>query len=90
MEVFIIITFYVCDDAYYGYNESLTCVYGTLEEAHAAVDKIVNDRGSQYDGENHHPFLQIIKMTLGEEKQEIVFDSREPTKGTYVSLREPL
>ena len=62
MEVFIIITFYVCDDAYYGYNESLTCVYGTLEEAHAAVDKIVNDRGSQYDGEDKHPFLQIIKI----------------------------
>lgn len=79
MEVFIILTFYICDDYYYGYNESLTCVYGTLEEAHAAVNKIACDSRSPYDGEEHHPFLRIIKMTLGEEKQEIVFDSRSTT-----------
>ena len=76
MEVFIILTFYVCEDHYYGYNESLTCVYGTLEEAHDAVSKIVYERRLPYDGEEYHPFLQIIKMTLGDTKQEIVFDSR--------------
>ena len=78
MEVFIIITFYICDDHYYGYNESLTCVYGTFEEANDAVKKITYDKGGilRYDGEEHNPFLQIIKMTLGHEKQEIVFDSR--------------
>ena len=48
MEVFIILTFYICDDYYYGYNESLTCVYGTLEEAHAAVNKIACDSRSPY------------------------------------------
>jgi len=79
MEVFIILTFYVCEDHYYGYNESLTCVYGTLEEAYDAVSKIAkiaNDKKYPYDGEEYHPFLQIIKMTLGDTKQEIVFDSR--------------
>uniref|UniRef100_A0A6C0IBT6 Uncharacterized protein n=1 Tax=viral metagenome TaxID=1070528 RepID=A0A6C0IBT6_9ZZZZ len=76
MEIFIIITFYICDDHYYGYNESLTCVYGTFEEANEAVQKITNDSRIRYDGKEHHPFLQIVKMTLGNEKQEIVFDSR--------------
>jgi hypothetical protein len=76
MEVFIVITFYVCDDHFYGYNESLTCVYGTFEEATEYVQKITNDSRLRYDGEEKNPFLQIIKMTLGHEKQEIVFDSR--------------
>ena len=50
MEVFIILTFYVCEDHYYGYNESLTCVYGTFEEANEAVSKIANDKRLPYDG----------------------------------------
>ena len=84
MEVFIIQTFYVCEDHYYGYNESLTCVYGTFEEAHDAVSKIANDKKYPCDGEEYRPFLQIVKMTLGNEKQEIVFDSRsmEPVDET--------
>ena len=83
MEVFVLIVFVPvrCDAGYnnYTYVEDLTCVYGTFEEAKFEADKMVDEKAntnSPYDGGEYHDFLRIIKMTFGDKKKEIVFDSR--------------
>uniref|UniRef100_A0A6C0ICN2 Uncharacterized protein n=1 Tax=viral metagenome TaxID=1070528 RepID=A0A6C0ICN2_9ZZZZ len=80
MEVFVLILFVTCDDHYghYTYVEDLKGVYGTFEEAKMEADKMVVENantGWPYNGDKYHDFLRIIKMTLGDKKKEIVFDS---------------
>jgi hypothetical protein len=80
MEVFVLILFVPCitvDDDY-TYVEDLKGVYGTFEEAKFEADRMVDEKVNTsfpYDGDKYHDFLRIIKMTLGDKKKEIVFDS---------------
>ena len=78
MEVFVLILFVPCDDDryHYTYIEDLKGVYGTFEEAKMEADKmVVENTGWPYNGDKYHDFIRIIKMTLGDQKKEIVFDS---------------
>lgn len=82
MEVFVLILFVPCDDYYghYTYVENLNGVYSSFEEAKLVVDKMVIENENEnpnwpYDGGEYYNFLRIIKMTLGDQKKEIVYDS---------------
>jgi hypothetical protein len=78
-DVFIVMRFYPCEDHYYGYNQALHSVYMTFDEAKACVDAFLVTN-TNFSGENGDPFIQIIKMQLGNTEEEIVFDSTIPEK----------
>ena len=74
MEVFVLILFVpviTCDDDS-TYVENLKGVYGTFEEAKIEADKMICDND---DIVSCNSFVRIIKMTVGDKKKEIVFQS---------------
>ena len=77
MEVFIIMEFIFCDDRFYGYNEHLHSIYGSFEEAKTMVDTLLvrNKEWAEWIEEDHTNFIRIIRMEIGNTKQEILFDS---------------
>jgi len=80
MEVFVLIKFNLGDRVddqvvpYYSYSyvEELICVYNTFEEAKIEVDKMLCD---DEDIVEYKSFIRIIKMTVGDKKKEIVYQS---------------
>ena len=82
MEVFVLINYLLCGDNWnydlpeyytnYLYMEDLNCVYTTFEEAKIEADKMICDDD---DIVSYNSFVRIIKMTLGDQKKEIVYDS---------------
>jgi len=82
MEIFVLIKYLLCGDNWNGdlpeyytnylYMEDLNCVYTTVEEAKMEVDKMIGD---DEDIVSYNAFVRIIKMTVGDKKKEIVYQS---------------
>lgn len=87
MDIFILLSYYCCDDQYYGYQERFHSAYDTLEKAKEKVIYLIDDDKHKkyyiYDGINGNPFLTVVKVSFGSLDREVVFDSME-----YVSRGE--
>ena len=56
MDVYIVKQYNMCDDYYYGYNEKLFSVCGSIEEAKVMVDTLLLENGyyaTNYDKQNN-------------------------------------
>ena len=72
----MVFTNYLCDDPYYGYNESLDSVYDTFENAQAKANSIIQESPDLYncvDG-----YVKIFEMTLGNSKRTELFSNITP------------
>ena len=84
MKLFVVFTNYLCDDPYYGYNESLDSVYDTFENAQAKANTIIQESPDLYscvDG-----YVTIFEMTLGDSKRTKLFCNITPRPKKKVKI----
>lgn len=78
MEIFVIIEFIPVDDNYYGYKQLTHSFYDTFEKAKEKVEEMINNSGKwakKYCGYKGFPFIEIVKMKMGETEKEIIYST---------------
>ncbi len=91
MDVFIVMEFIMCDDYFYGYNENLLSVCASFDDAKDFLDayifkynRVDSDDDEEYGrgryGDENSCFSQIIRMQMGDDGKEILYDTSQPIK----------
>lgn len=85
MKLFVVLTYFLCDDPYYGYNEYLHSVYDTFANAQVKTNSLLQEQANVYDGIDG--YVTIVEMTLGGDPTRTeLFSSRKPRPKKKVQI----